>query len=390
MPDVKEVNLYKLLIIIKKNKGFFIFNLFSITIIILIISFIIPQKYTSYSMILPPEESFDPLLYGFSGIGQGTSSSLTQALLSQSTVSELWITILRSRTVYLTTFTHLQLWKVFNIDKTENAIEMLNSLISIDITPEGVIYLSVTTENPKLSFDIANELLSNLDKINKELYQTYASNRRMFIEKRLNTVQDSLKKIEYKILEFTQNNKIINVEIETGPFLTAFSTLKAEEILAEVELASLGSNLTSLHPQKQVLEARLNTLRSKINQLESGGGEGYGIGFSIPLESLPSISMEYARLKRNYLILNTVFELLIQEVERAKIAEQKDSPTLKIVDKPSFPDEKSYPKRSIFAFVGLFLGLSVGVLLALLQDYFNNKLKNEVFREKCSDLLLKW
>lgn len=387
---IYEINIFKIFNIIKENKILFLFNIFVIPIIILIASFLIPLQYTSTALILSPEETFDPLLYGFSGIGEGMSSGISKAILGGGAVSELWSTILRSRTIILSVVDNLDLWERWDLETSEDAYKSMINVSSITITPEGVIFLNVTTDDPILSRDIALELILNLDRVNQQILQSTAANRKLFIEKRLSQIEDSMTILEDSMVNFNTYYGLIDIELEAEPILTALGSLKAQEILIEAELSALSSEQTALHPQRRSIEASLNSIRERINQIEHGGGDGIGLGFSVPLESLPSLGMEYARLKKDYLVQTEVFKLLVQEYERAKIAEQKDTPTLKVVDWPQIPEEKSYPKRSIFLAVGIFLGFSIGLITVILKNKFEDELKNNEVRKKWENIIYKW
>ncbi|KQC14457.1 MAG: hypothetical protein APR63_14240 [Desulfuromonas sp. SDB] len=390
MKPVNELNLLNIITSIKNNRNIFLFNIIMIPTLILIISFIIPEQYTSSAMILSPEEHFDPLLYGFTGIGEGMSSSISKAILGGGAVSELWVTIIRSRTILLSVMDKFNLWDLWDIETQKGAIESMNKVIATTITPEGVIFLTVTTEDPKLSQNIATELIIQLDNTNQQLMQNYASNRKLFIENRLLMVKDSMQNLEDTIVKFSTNHGIFNIELEAEPMLLALSTIKSQEILLEAELAGLSSEQTAFHPQRRNIQNRLNSIKEQIKQIEIEGGEGFGLGFAVPLEDLPELAVEYARLQMDYLVQTEIYTLLVQEYERAKIAENKNTPTLKVIDWPHLPDEKSYPKRSIFLIVGVILGGFIGILMVLFKEKIQKDLSDLNYNQKIRNILYSW
>ncbi len=390
MAPIKEISIIGILFIIKKNAKLFLFNFLAILFLITIISFVIPVKYSSKALILPPEETIDPLLYGYSGIGEGMTSQFSQALLGGSVVSEIWASILCSRSVLVSIAYELNLFNLWQIKNTEDAVEKLKSVLSTNISPEGLININVTTEDPVLSRDIAVLLIDNLDSINNTLLQTYAHNRRVFLEKRLNQITDSINILRDSLLEFSIKNKIVNLEVEGSVILTLLGDLRAKEIILESELSGLSSEMTPNHPNRKALEASLNSIRWRIKQIEQTGGVGLGLGFSQPLESLPFLEIQYIRIKGNLNRLNSLYGIVYTEYERSKIAELKDMPVLKVIDWPTIPEEKSWPKRSIFVIIGGFIGLSIGILSAIFKDYSDSYLKNEENRSRLVSLIYKW
>lgn len=390
MKNTNKINIFYFIQLLKDNKGIFLFNLFSMFFIISIVSFILPQKFSSSVLILPPEETIDPLTYGFTGIGQGMVSSFTRSLMGGAVASEVWASILRSRRVQKPIIEKLNLQELWGTEIIEDAYEKLNSTYSIIITPEGILNINVTTDDKLLSKHIADELIYNLEKTNTELLQASAANRRIFIEDRLHQVEDSLYKTEQTMLEFNMKLGIINVEFETEPIILALSNLKAQEIIAEAEVAGYTTEMTSFHPQRRSAEAKLSLIRERIHQIEKGGGNGLGLGFSVPLESLPNISIQYARIKRDYIVQNTVYELLIQEFERAKINEQRNVPTLKVIDYPVVSNKKAWPKKSIFIIVGLLIGIATGFALIIVKNRTEEELNDNTKKAEYYNLIYKW
>ena len=58
-------------------------------------------------------------------------------------------------------------------------------------------------------------------------------------------------------------------------------------------------------------------------------------------------------------IQETVFELLTQQYEMAKIDEAKEIPTVKVLDAAKPAEKKSWPPRTLLSLGGAFLGLLV-------------------------------
>jgi uncharacterized protein involved in exopolysaccharide biosynthesis len=57
------------------------------------------------------------------------------------------------------------------------------------------------------------------------------------------------------------------------------------------------------------------------------------------------LAVPYADLYRRVRVQETVFELLTQEYEMARIQEAKDIPVIGVIDVPGLPEKKSFPPR---------------------------------------------
>jgi hypothetical protein len=72
---------------------------------------------------------------------------------------------------------------------------------------------------------------------------------------------------------------------------------------------------------------------------------------------LPRLGVTYADLYRQTKIEETVFELLTQQYELAKVQEAKEIPSVKILDVAVVPTKKSFPHRLILIAVGTAFGV---------------------------------
>ena len=83
------------------------------------------------------------------------------------------------------------------------------------------------------------------------------------------------------------------------------------------------------------------------------------------LGSIPTTGAQLVRLIREAKIQETIFTLLTQQLEQARIAEAKDTPTVRILDRAVPPEWKSRPSVTKNTFMGGVIGLLVGIALAL-------------------------
>ena len=83
------------------------------------------------------------------------------------------------------------------------------------------------------------------------------------------------------------------------------------------------------------------------------------------LRQLPLLSVRWADLYRRVRVQETVFDLLSQEYEMARIQEVKELPVISVIDPPSWPERKSFPPRLLIMLVLTVLAVvttSVGLL----------------------------
>jgi hypothetical protein len=127
-----------------------------------------------------------------------------------------------------------------------------------------------------------------------------------------------------------------------------------------------------------------------------------GVSEELPsIRQLPLLGVKWADLYRQTKIQETVFELLTQQYELAKIEEAKEIPTVKVLDAANVPEKKSFPPRLVIMLMGMFAALSFGSIWVLgiaswqLMDAQspNRRLGEEVFaasKALTSKLVVRW
>jgi len=141
----------------------------------------------------------------------------------------------------------------------------------------------------------------------------------------------------------------------------------------EVQLGVLKEFATKANPDVQRIEDEIRELQKQLKRLEiqdiqnPKGNES--IGAFITLSEAPSIGLQFARLKRDALIQQKVFELLTQQYELAKIEEAKDDITFQIIDPAIPPEKRIKPKRTQNVLLAGVVSLFLGIFLVFFLEY---------------------
>jgi uncharacterized protein involved in exopolysaccharide biosynthesis len=118
-------------------------------------------------------------------------------------------------------------------------------------------------------------------------------------------------------------------------------------------------------------EARIAILRRELQRANGEGSTDFdekGIDASHPypaLRQLPQLGVRWANLYRNVRIHETVFDLLSQEYETARIEEVKSIPTISVIDVPELPERKSGPHRTLIVLISTLLSLILTAVFLL-------------------------
>lgn len=71
---------------------------------------------------------------------------------------------------------------------------------------------------------------------------------------------------------------------------------------------------------------------------------------------MPDLALQYVRLLREAKIQETLYGLLTQQYEIARIQEAKDSPTIQTLDIAKVPEKRSRPKRRQIVLLSVMAG----------------------------------
>lgn len=227
-----------------------------------------------------------------------------------------------------------------------------------------VISVGFTAEDPKFAAQIVNAYAANLDHYLKENALSSAKRNRIFIDGQLQKVRGEMEFYETNLRNFQQENKVVALDAQTEASVRTYADLKSKIISAEVELRLLEQGSFDADPRTSLKRQEIAELKRQISKFEEGGESGPIVSF----QKAPSLGLNYARLKRELLIRERVFELLTQQFEMAKITEAQDDISFQVLDAAIPSEKKSGPKRSFIVIGSLFASLALGIILAFLVE----------------------
>ena len=109
----------------------------------------------------------------------------------------------------------------------------------------------------------------------------------------------------------------------------------------------------------------MDAAQQELNKYDSGGAGEY----ILALKNAPALSRELAGFLREVKVLEQVTAYLRQELEQEKISEQRDLPSLQVLDPAQVPNDRSSPSRTLYAGLGLLIGLGFGFILIIFQRF---------------------
>jgi uncharacterized protein involved in exopolysaccharide biosynthesis len=334
-----------------------------------------PITYNAPVTVLPPPETDQ--LSGLGSIlsGSGVGDFLTGKLAPGN--SQLYIQILRSRTAAEYVIRKNKLLDFYDVEDEYEALKTLQKNLGLNLSKEGVITVSVDVSTnyipiifsdisriKQLSARLSNSFIEALDSINREKISYRAKKGREYIEEQLNITKTELDSAEVKLMEFQKKNKTVSLPDQLTSVIESAAKLKAEIVNTEIEIGLLEPNSRPDNRTLLALKKKLNQLNDEYDKFNIDSDD-YLVAFS----NVPELGMELSKLMRTVKIKNEVYLLLQQQYYKERIQENRDVPTIDVLDEAIIPEKKVSP-RIIYSTT-----ISFVFVLLLVSSFF-------IFREK--------
>lgn len=362
-----EINLSELWKAVKSRRKLILAVTSAAFAVSVIVSLLLPRYYAATASIMPPQQ--EDMGGGLASSIGGGLGMLAGGLLGAGSQADLWTGILKSSSVNGAIIERFRLKELYGKETLDDTMKVLAKRVDIDKTKEDIVKVTVEDKDPKRAADMANAFIEELDRVNKSAVMTSGQRMRAFVEKRLIETKADLAQIEESLKSFQKANKAVKLDDQSKAIIEAIGDVKGTLMAKEVEFDTLKSYAAPTNPHVQLLNSEINGLKEKLRELEQGRAAYGGKDIFIPTDRIPDLSLQYAKLLRDAKVRETLFELLTQQFELARIQEAKDSPTIQVLDSAYPPEVKSRPKRGLIVVLSTISGFLVSVFLALFLQY---------------------
>jgi len=341
--------------------------------------------YNAPVTILPPAESDQISGLGSLLSGTGATDFLTGKLAPGN--SQLFLQILKSRSAAEFVIRKNNLLEFYDEENEYEAVKQLQKDLNLDLSKEGIITLSVNISTgllPKIFSDadsiknlsaiISNSFVEALDNINREKVSYRAKRAREYIEAQLSQTKIELDSAEHKLMEFQKTNKTIALPEQLTSAIESAAKLKAEMVNTEIEIGLLEPNSQPDNKTLQALRKKLSQLQKEYEKFDIDSDD-YLVAFS----NVPELGMQLSQLLRTVKIKNEVFILLQQQYYKERIQENRDVPTIDILDEAIPPNRQVSPRLMYSTAIS-----SIFVMLVVSLFFIIKEKKITVFKKEKS------
>jgi capsule polysaccharide export protein KpsE/RkpR len=312
--------------------------------------------------------------------GSGELASLGGELFGLKSSGEMFVGMLRSNTIENAVINKFDLRKIYRARTLQSARDDLEDRTEISADRKsGIITIKVSDGSASRAAEMNREYVNQLNRLVTSLDTSSAHRERVFLEGRLNEVQQDLETAEKDFSAFASKNTALDVKEQGRAMIGAAAELEGQLIAAETTLEGLRQMYTANNVRVRSVQARIDEYRRQLQKMggkvpssadstfpQAGAGDSGQADYPT-IRELPILGVTWADLYRRTRVEEVVFETLTKQYEMAKVEEARETPSVKVLDAAEVPEKKSFPPRLLFILLGTlfaFCFASVWVLVS--------------------------
>jgi len=341
----------------------------------LILSFILPVRYTAVAKIMPPKQTQSTTTFLSAQVGMG---SLADAAAGGGSIlgspNAIFIGLLKSRPIADAIINEFDLSKSYHSKDMTGARKTLEDNTHVVSEKSTLISISVTDRDKQRAADMANAYTDQLRILTKTISVTEASRRRLFFQEQLKGQKDVLAAAELAFQQVQQSKGLVHLDSQTGVIIGSLAALHGQIAAKEVALQAQRSYSTEHNPEVQLAERELGTMKEEAAQLEN---HSQSTGYSdMGLKDVPKAGLDYLHAERELQYQQSFFDTLLRQYEAARLDEAKEAAVIQVVESAIQPDRKSTPTRVNILTLSTLIGFLLGCILAWLSHWIDIELSD--------------
>lgn len=333
-------------------------------------SLLTPSTYKAATSILPRQPTQANAAAMLTQLGE-LSGSAAGALSIQVPIDpnlkiplELHVSILKSRSVAENIVKRFNLESAYGKRDLEETRSKLTRNTGVQSGKDGLIRIEVEDTDPARAAEIANAYVEEHRAAIRAMALSESSQRRAFIERRLQTVREKMSKISSISGAVRPSTAIADSNSAPVRKTSAnIARLRAEIAAKEVELGAFRAFSSAGTSDYENLQNQMLQLRAELAQYKGAKVTREGeLATSTEMNNLaPDVQSQYYQV---------LLQLLEQQYQTAISDESSDNSLIQVLDKAVPPTSSDGPKRGLIITSAIVAGLFLGVFFVLIYDAF--------------------
>jgi uncharacterized protein involved in exopolysaccharide biosynthesis len=366
-----DISLLDLLIVLAERKHIILGVTAVFAIVAIIVSLVLPLRYTASVTLLPPQQSSSMGAALASQLGNlGGMAALAGGSLGLKNPNDMFVAMFKSRTIEDAMVQHFGLMQEYHAKYPSDARKAFEHYATVDgSAKDGMIHISVEDRDPRRAADLANGYVDQFRLQSQNLAITEASQRALFFKQQLEQAKDNLANAEEAMKQTEQKTGVIQLDNQARALIESAASLHAQVAAKEVQIQGMRTYATGENSEVVQAQQELNSLQAQLAKL-GGSEDSASGGLIVPKGQVPEAGLEYVRKLRDVKYNETIFDILARQFEAAKLDEAKQGALIQVVDAAVAPDHRTSPRRGLIVIVATAVGFFIGLFMALLQAGF--------------------
>ncbi len=319
---------------------------FLVLVLVLLHGIFSTPYYTASTRILPPQYNQNTIGRGL--VTMGGESALGNSALNLKNPTDLFVGILRSRTILDGVITDNDLIKHYEAKDIDSARGKLASRTGIESGKDGIVEISVEDSSAELAAQLANSYVKELQTFSGELAKREGGRRTDFFNNALNRARQSLNEADERLRQVESKTGFTRLRGQDEAIVSGVRDLRSQLADKEVQLRTLMSYSTDSNPDVKLLRNEIANLNSKIQEvsgLPNTPNQASGTSHTaLTLAQVPDALMLHSQRKRDVEYWVNIVTILGQYTELGKMDETRDFSLFQVLDVAVPPLDNSRPR----------------------------------------------
>jgi tyrosine-protein kinase Etk/Wzc len=249
----------------------------------------------------------------------------------------------------------------------------------------GVLSITYQDTDKVFATEVVNRVVDILQQQFKTITLARVLDKRNDLETRLADAEKEMNVAKQAFIDFSVKYGIVDITQQASSLEQQVGDLAAQRTGKELERNNL---LKSGRSKDDPLVVRLQNDIDELNRLLQEMRQGYKsyTPVAIPQNQLPQISTEYATLKFEVTIRQTIYTTLRQSLETVLLDEKDQTSLFQILQRAEVPELKAGPSRSKICVIATISAFFVAIFLAFVLEYVDRARRDPEESRKLADI----
>ncbi len=320
-----------------------------VSVLVLLHGIFSTPYFKASTRVLPPQYNQNTISRGL--IAMGGESALGNSALNLKNPTDLFVGILRSRTILDGVIQNHDLLKHYDAKDMDTARQLLESRTDINSGKDGIVEISVEDSDPIRAAQLANAYVQELQTFSSDLAKKEGGRRSDFFNNALSKARQSLNEADEQLRRTEKRTGFTRLRGQDEAILSTARDLRSQIANKEVQLRTLLSYATDDNPDVRLLRSELGNLKQKVQEstgeIPGSASKANSQGAFVPLSKAPDALMEHSQRKRDVEYWENIVTILGQYTELGKMDETRDFSLFQILDIAISPQNKSRPRIKV-------------------------------------------